>query len=245
MNAAAAGGVEDARLHGSLAAAAASLRVPISSEQAARLVAFVGLLFHWNGTYNLTAIRDLSGILTHHVIDCLAAVPPLRRQLSQAASARILDVGSGGGLPGLIFAVMQPEFAVTCIDSVGKKAAFLRQAAATLALRNLDVAHGRVEALGGEPFDLIASRAFASLSDFTRLTAPLLKSSGSWMAMKGRRPDDEILALPAGTEMFHVEPLSVPELTGERCLVWMRKAGGHEIQTKKWAHALGNERAQA
>ncbi len=225
MNAAVAGGVESAWLNRSLVSASASLHLPVSLEQSVRLVAFAELLFRWNRTYNLTAIRDLSGILTHHIVDCLAAVQPLRREFPQAGPVRLLDVGSGGGLPGLIFAVMQPEFAVTCIDSVGKKAAFLRQAAATLGLRNLDVVHGRVEGLVGEPFDLIASRAFASLSDFTRLTAPLLKSSGSWMAMKGKRPDDEILALPAGTEMFHVEPLSVPGLTGERCLVWMRKAG--------------------
>jgi 16S rRNA (guanine527-N7)-methyltransferase len=111
---------------------------------------------------------------------------------------------------------------VSCIDTVGKKAAFIRQVAGELALPNLHAVHARVESLAGSPFDVITARAFASLPDLIRLTRPLLAPGGLWMAMKGRRPDDEIAALPADIDMFHVEPLDVPGLHAERCLIWMR-----------------------
>jgi 16S rRNA (guanine527-N7)-methyltransferase len=207
----------------SLCAAAKALSLFMSARQADQLVEFVELLFRWNRTYNLTAVRDISDMVTHHVFDCLAALPPLRRKLVPAASTRILDVGSGGGLPGVVFAVMQPDDLVVCVDSVGKKAAFVRQVAAALKLGNLDVTQGRVEAMPAEAFDVVTSRAFASLADFTRLTSGLLAPQGVWMAMKGKKPDDEILALPAWVDMFHVEQVIVPELCEERCLVWMRK----------------------
>jgi 16S rRNA (guanine527-N7)-methyltransferase len=212
------------RLQAALADAALALRLSLSAEQSARLIEFVELLSRWNRTYNLTAVRDQSDMLTHHVVDCLAAVPPLRRALAAGASHRLLDVGSGGGLPGVVFAVMQGEDAVTCVDSVGKKAAFVRQVASSLALGNLEVRNARVEAMSGEYFEVITSRAFASLADFTRLSAGALAPNGVWMAMKGKRPGDEILALPASVEVFHVEPLSVPALDADRCLVWMRKS---------------------
>jgi 16S rRNA (guanine527-N7)-methyltransferase len=210
------------QLEASLADAAKALQLPLSAEQSRRLLEFVELLSRWNRTYNLSAVRDKSEMLTHHVVDCLAAVHPLRRQLSALLPRRILDVGSGGGLPGVVFAVMQGEDAVTCVDSVGKKVAFVRQVAGTLGLDNLEARHARVEAISGR-FDLITARAFASLLDFTRLTAGSLADAGIWMAMKGKRPADEILALPSSVEVFHVEPLSVPDLDAERCLVWMRQ----------------------
>jgi 16S rRNA (guanine527-N7)-methyltransferase len=153
--------------------------------------------------------------------DCLAVVGPLQHHLG-ARPARILDVGSGGGLPGVVLAAAEPAWDVTCVDSVGKKAAFIRQVAAELALPNLHAEHARVETLRAPPFDAIVARAFASLADFARLTRPLLAPGGVWMAMKGKRPDDEIAALPSGTEVFRVEPLSVPGLDADRCLVWMR-----------------------
>ena len=182
----------------------------------------MALLARWNATYNLTAVRDPAEMRVQHLADCLAVVEPLRRQLGQRA-ARLLDVGSGGGLPGVVLAVADANWDVTCVDAVGKKAAFIRQVAAELALPNLHAEHARVEALKkAPPFDVIASRAFASLADFVRLTRPLLAADGVWMAMKGKRPDDEIAALPADTEVFHVEPLAVPGLDAERCLVWMR-----------------------
>ncbi len=187
------------------------------------MIDFVELLERWNRAYNLTAIREPMAMLTHHVVDCLAAVRPLRRELAERTETRLLDVGSGAGLPGIVLAIMEPAWEVTCIDSVGKKVAFLRQAASTLGLRNLRERHTRVEMLpnaGG--YDVVTSRAFAALPDFTRLTTGVLAEGGLWMAMKGKIPSDEIKLLPRNVEMFHVEPLSVPGIDESRCLIWMR-----------------------
>lgn len=206
-----------------LQAAAERLRLELPNDAAPLLLAFVDLLRRWNSTYNLTAVRDPDEMLVQHLFDCLAVVGPLSRVLPKRA-ARLLDVGSGGGLPGVVLAVLVPELNVTCVDAVGKKAAFVRQAGVELGLRNLHAVHSRVEVLRAAPFDVVSSRAFASLADFTRLTHRHLAESGVWMAMKGKRPNDEIAALPAGVEVFHVEPLTVPELDAERCLVWLRPA---------------------
>jgi 16S rRNA (guanine527-N7)-methyltransferase len=189
---------------------------------APRLARYLELLVKWNTAYNLTAVRDPAQMRAQHVADCLAVVAPLRRELGGTRSPRILDVGSGGGLPGVVLAIAEPEWDVTCVDAVGKKAAFIRQVAAELALPNLHAMHTRIETLDAEPFDVITARAFASLADFTHLTRPILATQGRWMAMKGKRPDDEIMALPADVIAFHVEPLAVPDLDAERCLVWMR-----------------------
>ena len=206
-----------------------------SAAQTQALNQYLGLLLHWNATYNLTAVRDRPGMLTQHLADCLAVVHPRAARATQAipTSGRVLDVGSGGGLPGVVLAVMLPALEVTCVDTVGKKAAFIRQAAGALGLKNLHAAHARVEALADSPFDLITSRAFSSLADFTRLSRALLAPGGSWMAMKGKRPDAELAALPRDIEVFHVEQLAVPGLDAERCLVWMRPA----VQTH-WTAAL-------
>ena len=205
-----------------LQAAAEELRLELPVGGAEQLLAFVDLLRRWNGTYNLTAVRDPDEMLVQHLFDCLAVVAPLGRALPKRP-ARLLDVGSGGGLPGVVLAMLVPDLDVTCVDTVGKKAAFIRQVGVELGLRNLHAEHGRVEALRIAPFDIVSSRAFASLADFTRLTRQhLVAATGVWMAMKGRRPDDEIAALPDDIDVFHVEPLTVPELDAERCLVWMR-----------------------
>jgi 16S rRNA (guanine527-N7)-methyltransferase len=150
----------------------------------------------------------------------LALIPPLRRR---AVSGRLLDVGSGGGLPGVVIATLLPAMDVTCADSVGKKMAFVRQVAGALPLPKLHAAHTRVEDLKAEAFDVITSRAFANLVDFTTVTRRHLKPGGAWIAMKGRVPDDEIAALPATVDVFHVEQLVVPGLDAQRCLVWMRE----------------------
>lgn len=202
-------------------AAAAKLQLELPGGAAGRLLAFADLLRRWNNTYNLTAVRDPGEMLVQHLFDCLAVVAPLGRELTNRP-ARLLDVGSGGGLPGVVLAMLLPDLEVTCVDTVGKKAAFIRQAGVELGLRNLHAEHSRVETLRVAPFDVISSRAFASLADFTRLTRRHLAESGVWMAMKGKRPGDEITALPADIDVFHVEPLTVPELGAERCLVWMR-----------------------
>jgi len=187
---------------------------------AERLSQYLVLLQQWNGTYNLTAVRDPAAMLIQHLADCLAVVRPLQREV---VAGRVLDVGSGGGLPGALLALMRPEWEVTCVDAVAKKAAFVRQVAGALNLRNLRSLHGRVEALMLPEQHVICSRAFASLSDFVQLTERHLHPQGCWMAMKGHHPADELAALPPTAQMFHVEPLQVPGLGAERCLVWMRR----------------------
>jgi 16S rRNA (guanine527-N7)-methyltransferase len=194
----------------------------LSADIDPRLNTYLALLAKWNAAYNLTAVRDPAQMRVQHLADCLAVVAPLRRQLGPRAQARILDVGSGGGLPGIVLAAAEPGWDVTCVDAVGKKAAFVRQVAGELALPNLHAEHARVEALQAPPFDVITARAFAALPDFVRLTRPLLAPDGVWLAMKGKRPDDEIAALPGNVEVFHVEPLIVPGLDADRCLIWMR-----------------------
>jgi 16S rRNA (guanine527-N7)-methyltransferase len=202
-----------------LASICAELGLAPAPQQSAALLKFLELLQRWNATYNLTAVREPEAMLTQHLADCLAVVRPLQRH---CARGRVLDVGSGGGLPGVVLAVMMPALDVTCVDAVGKKAAFVRQAAGALKLANLHAEHARVESLLRPAFDLVTSRAFASLGDFTRLTCRHLAPGGAWMAMKGKPPQDEIAALPADVEVFHVEPLQVPGLAAERCLVWLR-----------------------
>jgi 16S rRNA (guanine527-N7)-methyltransferase len=187
-----------------------------------RLERYLSLLAKWNAAYNLTAVRDPAQMRAQHLADCLAVVEPLRHQLGDDKPVRLLDVGSGGGLPGVVLAIAEPLWDVTCVDAVGKKAAFIRQVAGELALPNLHAEHARVETLGAPPFDVVTARAFASLADFTRQTRALLAPTGLWMAMKGKRPDDELAALPSNVKVLHVEPLAVPGLQAERCLVWMQ-----------------------
>jgi 16S rRNA (guanine527-N7)-methyltransferase len=188
-------------------------------EQVLALSIYLDLLQRWNGTYNLTAVRDRQGVLSQHLADCLAVVKPLQRH---AAAGCLLDVGSGGGLPGVVIATLLPQWQVTCVDSVAKKMAFVRQVAGAVPLPNLRAEHSRIEALKAAPFDLVTSRAFASLAAFTHLTRSHLAQGGVWMAMKGRVPEAEMAELPAGVEVFHVEHLDVPGLDAQRCLVWMR-----------------------
>lgn len=210
-----------------LEAGARALELDLSEAQVGQLMDFLALLQKWNKVYNLTAVRDPQEMLTHHLLDSLAAVAPLRRQAASVgqgggAPVKLLDVGSGGGLPGVVFAICCPGVDVSCVDTVGKKAAFIQQAAVALRLPNLHGVHARVETLAG-PFDVISCRAFASLPDFVAWSRSALAAPhGVWLAMKGKRPDDEIAALPPGVTMFHVEPLVVPGLEAERCIVWMR-----------------------
>ena len=209
-------------LRDALAGIGHALALGLTEAQLDTLLAYLALLQRWNATYNLTAVRDPAQMLTQHLADCLAVIGPLRRHFAQGQSQRILDVGSGGGLPGVVIAALHPGALVTCVDTVGKKAAFVRQAAGELGLKNLFAEHARVEQLKAAPFNVIVSRAFASLDDFTRLTRQHLAPCGLWMAMKGKTPDIEIAQLPADLAVFHVEQLTVPGLPAERCLVWIR-----------------------
>ena len=209
-------------LRPALAEIGSALALDLTETQIDTLLAYLALLQRWNATYNLTAVRDPADMLTQHLADCLAVIGPLRRHGTTTPARRILDVGSGGGLPGIVIAALNPGAHVVCVDTVGKKAAFIRQMAGELGLKNLFAEHARVEQLKAAPFDVIVSRAFASLDDFTRLTRQHLAPKGVWMAMKGKTPDDEVARLPAELAVFHVEHLSVPGLQAERCLVWVR-----------------------
>ncbi len=208
-----------------IADGAARLGLSLDAAQCARLARYLGMVQKWNKVYNLTAVRDPEEMLTHHLFDSLAAVPPLLRQRGDDAPFRILDVGAGAGLPGVVLAVCLPQASVTCVDTVAKKAAFQQQVALELKLPNLRGLHARVETLDA-PQNVIVSRAFASLVDFTQWSRRSLAPGGVWMALKGRTPTSEMEALPADTEVFHVEPLTVPGLDAERCIVWMRPAAG-------------------
>ena len=205
-----------------LAEGATALGLNLSAAQHAQLLAYLDLLAKWNKVYNLTAVRDPAEMLTHHLLDSLAVIAPMVRH-TQGGAARVLDVGSGGGLPGVVIAICCPEMSVACVDAVAKKAAFVQQAAGVLGLSNLRGVHARVESIT-EPYDVITSRAFATLADFTQWSAGSLGEDGVWMPMKGKHPTDEIAALPPSVAVFHVEQLTVPDLDAERCLIWMRPA---------------------
>lgn len=202
-----------------------ALRLDLNDHQVRQLLDYLELIGKWTKVYNLTAVRDPAEMMTHHLLDSLAAIAPLQSYLKAAGleqGARLLDVGSGAGLPGVVIAVCCPTMAVTCVDTVAKKAAFIKQAALELKLPNLIGLHSRVENID-ELFDVICSRAFASLPDFTHWSAAAISPVGVWMAMKGKHPVDELAALPASTEVFHVEQLNVPGLDAERCIIWMKQ----------------------
>jgi 16S rRNA (guanine527-N7)-methyltransferase len=201
----------------------AALNLPLTDVQVSQLLDYQELIQKWTKVYNLTAVRDPSEMLTHHLLDSLAAIAPLRQQLGNVpAPVRLLDVGSGAGLPGVVIAICCPEMVVHCVDTVAKKAAFVQQVAVSLKLPNLRGVHTRVENLK-ETYQVVSSRAFASLADFTAWSGAALAEQGIWMAMKGKHPADEMAVLPPTVKVFHVEQLAVPGLDAERCIVWMRK----------------------
>jgi 16S rRNA (guanine527-N7)-methyltransferase len=197
------------------------LGLALSPAQQQQLLDYLDLLGKWNKIYNLTAVRDPAQMLTQHLLDCLAVVQPLKARLP--ALQTVLDVGAGGGLPAVVLAVACPQWQVSAVDTVAKKAAFIQTAAHSLGLSNLRGIHARVEELT-EGFDVVCSRAFASLADFTSWSAAALKPGGVWMAMKGRVPDEELAALPPGVRVDEVQLLQVPGLEAQRCVVWMRQA---------------------
>ena len=207
-------------LEAALRAGLRALGLTLTDAQVGQLLDYLGLIGKWTKVYNLTAVRDPQEMLTHHLLDSLAVVGPLRRQTGGHA-VKLLDVGSGAGLPGVVMAICCPEVDVHCVDTVAKKAAFIQQVAATLRLPNLRGVHARVESLAG-PYDVVSARAFASLPELVNWSARALGEGGVWLAMKGKHPADELAALPASVQVFHVEPLQVPGLAAERCIVWLR-----------------------
>jgi 16S rRNA (guanine527-N7)-methyltransferase len=204
----------------------AELHLSLSDDQVRDLLYFQNLIGKWNKVYNLTAVREQAEMLTHHLLDSLAAVEPLQKYLHgrSLSAANLLDVGSGAGLPGVVLAICFPTLAVTCVDTVGKKAAFIKHVSLALGLSNLTGLHARVETIT-QPFDVICSRAFASLSDFTVWSQAALAPGGAWMALKGKHPAEELSMLPPDVAVFHVEPLAVPGLAAERCIIWLQKVG--------------------
>jgi 16S rRNA (guanine527-N7)-methyltransferase len=209
-----------------LRAGLAELHLSLSDDQVRDLLYFQNLIGKWNKVYNLTAVREQAEMLTHHLLDSLAAVEPLQKYVQGRglSAANLLDVGSGAGLPGVVLAICFPTLAVTCVDTVGKKAAFIKHVALALGLPNLTGLHARVETIT-QPFDVICARAFASLSDFTVWSQAALAPGGAWMALKGKHPAEELSMLPPDVAVFHVEPLAVPGLAAERCIIWLQKVG--------------------
>ena len=207
-------------LESSLRHGLVELGLDLTAGQIAQLLDYVGLIGKWNKVYNLTAVRDAQDMVVQHLLDSLAVVLPLRRHL-QGRAARLLDVGSGAGLPGVVLAICDPDLQVDCVDTVAKKAAFIQQVAASLRLPNLRGVHARVESLTG-PYDVVSSRAFASLRDFVAWSSGAMGAHGVWLALKGKHPEAELAELPSGGGVVHVEQLQVPQLDAERCIVWLK-----------------------
>jgi len=197
-----------------LAAGLAELGISLSGELQQKLLAFRDLLLKWNKTYNLTALRDPEQAISHHLLDSLAILPHI-------GSGPLLDVGSGGGLPGIPLAIARPDLSVSMVDTVQKKATFLQQASIELGLKNVAVHHARVEEMQGQ-YAQVSSRAFAEIGLFVSLTRHLLAPGGRWLAMKGLRPDEELKALPDDIAVEAIVPLLVPGLAAERHLIILR-----------------------
>jgi 16S rRNA (guanine527-N7)-methyltransferase len=197
----------------------AELRLELTSTQQEQLLDYLGLMFKWNAVYNLTSLRDPMQMVTHHLLDSLAAVPAFTQ------AKNVLDVGSGGGLPGVVLAIQRPDMKVSMIDTVHKKTAFLTQVKAELGLANVTVYTARVEQLAvSDKFDVITSRAFADLSDFVNWSGHLLAEGGRYIALKGVAPQEEQQRLPAEWTVTRVEPLQVPRLGAERHLVYIERS---------------------
>jgi 16S rRNA (guanine527-N7)-methyltransferase len=203
----------------SLESGVEALRLALPADALARLHAYVALLDKWNRTYNLTAIREPDRMITHHVLDALAILP----HLPADPDARVLDVGSGGGVPGIPLAIARPSWRVTLLDANRKKATFLTQAAIELRAANVDVAASRVvEFEPAAPYDVVVSRAFAELADFAAGAARHVTPKGVLAAMKGVHPDEELAQLPASIDVIGTPALDVPGLDAARHLVLMR-----------------------
>ena len=199
------------------------LNIEADDSQFNKFELFAELLLKWNRVYNLTAIKSEEEVLTKHLLDS-ATLVPFVRQFSEGKKTRVLDVGCGGGLPGIPLAILLSNIYFDLIDTVSKKISFVRQAAINLKLSNLNAINNRVENFYPEySYDLISCRAFSSLSDFVSLTDHLLSEEGRWLAMKGKVPEDEIASLPEGIMVSEIIKLKVPYLEMERNLIVLSK----------------------
>lgn len=192
------------------------LGLELSTPQQLLLLEYVSLLKKWNSTYNLTALRDENMMISHHILDSLTLLPYVKD------AETLMDVGSGGGMPGIPTAICRPDLQITLLDSNTKKTSFLQQAVIELGLNNVTVASGRVEAMHDKKVDVVTSRAFAELADFIALTKHLLNENGYWAAMKGVYPYEELEHIPADVEVVDIAKLDVPQLNAERHMVIMK-----------------------
>lgn len=197
----------------------AQMGLDLSTAQQLLLLEYLSMLKKWNNTYNLTALRDEQKMLSHHLLDSLTLLPYIEN------AKTLMDVGSGGGMPGIPTAICRPDLQITLSDSNTKKTSFLQQAIIELDLKNVTVASGRVEALHDKKVDVVTSRAFAELGDFITLTKHLLNENGYWAAMKGIYPYEELENVPDFVEVYQIDTLSVPTLNAERHMVLMRPKG--------------------
>ncbi|SDM88511.1 16S rRNA (guanine(527)-N(7))-methyltransferase RsmG [Vreelandella arcis] len=195
-----------------------AMNTPVNALQRDQLLGLLALLHKWNRAYNLTAVRDIGDMVSRHVLDSAAVLPYVQ-------GPRLLDVGAGPGLPGLVLAILMPDLDVTLLDSNGKKVRFQRQAVMELGLSNVTPVQARVEQFAETSFDQVISRAFASLVDFVNLTRGLTSADGQWLAMKGPGANDELLGLPDGIELYARHTLNVPFETAERQLLILTPQG--------------------
>ena len=206
------------KLMGVLSDGIDEMDLPLWAAQREQLMDYLALMNKWNGVYNLTSLRDPMQMVTHHILDSLAAVPAFKD------AKNVLDVGAGGGLPGIVLAITRPDVNVSLIDTVHKKTAFLTQVKAELGLKNVSVYTMKVQDLVvSEPFDVITSRAFADLSDFVNWSGHLLAEGGKFIALKGVAPSDERERLPRDWKVVDLQPLWVPRLQAERHLVFIER----------------------
>ena len=197
-----------------------AMNLDLTMPQQLLLLEYVALLKKWNSTYNLTALRDENTMISHHLLDSLTLLPYV------ANAQTLMDVGSGGGMPGIPTAICRPDLHTTLLDSNTKKTTFLQQAVIELGLKNVTVASGRVEAMHDKKVDVVTSRAFAELHDFIALTKHLLNENGYWAAMKGVYPYEELENVPQNIEVYQIDKLNVPTLNAERHMVLMRPKKG-------------------
>lgn len=205
------------------------LHLDVSDNAVEKLQTYIEQLQRWTKTYNLTALRDPEQMLVQHIFDSLSVIPHIEKELYKytANQPKIVDVGSGAGLPGVVLAVCRPHWQVICIDAVEKKMAFVRQMSGALQTPNLAALHQRVETVAPLQANVVVSRAFASLKDFASLAGVHVGLGGSLLAMKGQQPAAEAQELHDSTpwQVDRIEPLNVPELNAQRCLVWMHRQG--------------------
>ena len=202
-----------------LASGIKDLQLNLNQQQHEQLLDYLALLFKWNAVYNLTSVRDPMQMMTHHLLDSLAAIA------SFAGAQNVLDVGAGGGLPGVVLAISRPDMKVSMIDTVHKKTAFLTQVKAELELANVTVYTKKVQELEvAAKFDVITSRAFADLSDFVNWSGHLLAEGGQFIALKGTAPPEEQERLPKEWKVTQLKPIQVPGLQAERHLVFIQKS---------------------